>query len=244
MLFRSPRQKDAASAVDDVGVDAGKELDLVLGVDPNDPAVPDGDGLVGLVRLPESVHLGVPEHAVGRLCHTGRQGGTVIKRSLGPATRLPVVGSRPRRNALVAGPRPVGMDTEELVAAVRDGELRLHELEAHADADAAAAARRRLLTEETGADLETVGAYAFDAADAGPNVENALGAAQVPMGVVGPIRVDGGAVDGAKYLPLATTEGALVASVNRGCAAIRAADGATARVLKNAMTREIGRAHV
>ena len=128
-------------------------------------------------------------------------------------------------------------DPEELAERVRDGEVRLHELEKHADADAAAEARRRVLAAETAADLDAVGDYTFDAADAEPNIENALGAAQVPMGVVGPIHVDGGAVDGANYLPLATTEGALVASVNRGCAAIRAADGATARVLKNAMTR-------
>jgi hydroxymethylglutaryl-CoA reductase (NADPH) len=128
-------------------------------------------------------------------------------------------------------------DAADLRDRVRDGELRLHELEGHADADVAAEARRLLLAGETGTDLEAVGAYAFDAADAGPNIENMLGAAQVPMGVVGPLRVDGGAIDGAMYLPLATTEGALVASVNRGCAAIRAADGATARVLKNAMTR-------
>ena len=129
------------------------------------------------------------------------------------------------------------MDTDELVAAVEDGDLRLHELEQHADADAATAARRRLLADETGADLESIGAYAFDAAAAEPNVENMVGAAQVPMGIVGPVTVDGGAVEGEPYLPLATTEGALVASVNRGCAAIRAAEGATARVLKNAMTR-------
>ena len=129
------------------------------------------------------------------------------------------------------------MDIDELVAAVEDGDLRLHELEQHADADAATAARRRLLADETGADLESIGAYAFDAAAAEPNVENMVGAAQVPMGIVGPVTVDGGAVEGEPYLPLATTEGALVASVNRGCAAIRAAEGATARVLKNAMTR-------
>jgi len=129
------------------------------------------------------------------------------------------------------------MDPEDLVTAVRDGEVRLHELERHADPAAAAAARRRLLVEDTAADLDAVGAYTFDAADAEPNIENMLGAAQVPMGVVGPIRIDGGAVEGTTYLPLATTEGALVASVNRGCAAVRAADGATARVLTNAMTR-------
>ena len=129
------------------------------------------------------------------------------------------------------------MDTDALVAAVRDGDLRLHELEQHADADDAAAARRRLLAASSETDLDTVGDYAFDAAEAEPNIENMLGAAQVPMGVVGPIDIDGGAVSGERHLPLATTEGALVASVNRGCAAIRAAEGATARVLQNAMTR-------
>jgi len=88
------------------------------------------------------------------------------------------------------------MDTDALVAAVRDGDVRLHELEQHGDPDDAAAARRRLLAADTGADLGTVGSYAFDAALAEPNIENMLGAAQVPMGVVGPITVSGGAVDG------------------------------------------------
>ena len=128
-------------------------------------------------------------------------------------------------------------DPEGLADRVRDGELRLHELEAHADPNVAATVRRRLLVEDTAADLDAVGAYNFDAADAESNIENMLGAAQVPMGVVGPVRIDGGAVDGERFLPMATTEGALVASVNRGCAAIRAADGTTARVLRNAMTR-------
>ncbi len=129
------------------------------------------------------------------------------------------------------------MDTDALVDAVEDGELRLHELERHADADTATAARREILSADAGSDLETIGRYSFDAAAAEPNIENMVGAAQIPMGIVGPIAVDGGATAGGVYLPLATTEGALVASVNRGCASIRAAGGATARVLKSAMTR-------
>jgi len=128
-------------------------------------------------------------------------------------------------------------DPADLAARVREGDLRLYELEDHADAATAAAARRHLLESETGADLETVGAFAFDAAAAGANIENAVGAAQVPMGVAGPVPVDGGAADGEYYLPLATTEGALVASVNRGLSAIRAAGGATARVTDAGMTR-------
>ncbi|MFC6757242.1 MULTISPECIES: hydroxymethylglutaryl-CoA reductase (NADPH) [Haloarcula] len=128
-------------------------------------------------------------------------------------------------------------DAETLARKVQDGELRLYELEDHADAETAAAARRQLLAEEVGADLETVGEYAFDAADAEPNIENMVGAAQIPMGVVGPLPVDGGAAEGEHYLPLATTEGALLASVNRGVSTIRHAGGATARVLKSGMTR-------
>ncbi|MFB6106394.1 MAG: hydroxymethylglutaryl-CoA reductase (NADPH) [Halobacteriaceae archaeon] len=128
-------------------------------------------------------------------------------------------------------------DPGALADRVAAGELRLYELEDHADAETAAAARRRLLERETGADMDAVGRSSLPAAAAESNVENFLGAAQVPVGVAGPLRVRGGAADGEFYLPLATTEGALVASVNRGVGAIGAAGGATARVLKSAMTR-------
>jgi len=128
-------------------------------------------------------------------------------------------------------------DAATLAQQVRDGELRIYELERFADPETAAEARRRLLHEETDADLEAVGAYTFDADDAEANIENMVGAAQIPMGVVGPLPVDGGAAEGDHYLPLATTEGALLASVNRGVSTIREAGGATARVLKSGMTR-------
>lgn len=120
---------------------------------------------------------------------------------------------------------------------VLSGDLALHELEAHTDADTAAEARRRLIEQETDADLSTVGAYAFDASDAQTSIENMLGAVQIPIGVAGPLTVDGSSAAGTAYLPLATTEGALVASVNRGCSAIQAAGGANARVFQSKMTR-------
>ncbi|WP_435551323.1 hydroxymethylglutaryl-CoA reductase (NADPH) [Natrinema sp. CGMCC1.2065] len=128
-------------------------------------------------------------------------------------------------------------DPETLADRVQEGDLRIHELEDHADHDTAAAARRLLVERESGTDLEAIGDYAFDAERAEPNIENMIGAAQVPMGVVGPVPVDGGAADGDHYLPLATTEGALLASVNRGLGVIRSAGGADARVTKNGMTR-------
>ena len=128
-------------------------------------------------------------------------------------------------------------DASELAERVADGELRLHELEEHADAETAAAARRAVVAEATGVDLGAVGEHAFAAESATANIENLVGAAQVPMGVAGPVTVDGGAASGEYYLPLATTEGALVASVNRGLGTISRSGGATARVVESKMTR-------
>ncbi|MCD2204637.1 hydroxymethylglutaryl-CoA reductase (NADPH) [Halobacterium sp. KA-6] len=128
-------------------------------------------------------------------------------------------------------------DASDLADRVQDGDLRLYELEGHADADTAAAARREILERETDASLDATGAFAFDADEVDPNIENLAGGTQLPLGVAGPIAVNGGAADDEFYLPLATTEGALVASVNRGCSAITAAGGANARVTKVGMTR-------
>ncbi len=130
-------------------------------------------------------------------------------------------------------------DEQRLRERLRAGDLRLHELERHADPETAERVRREYLASETGADLAALGEHGFDAGEAESNVENMVGAAEVPMGVAGPVPVDGGTTDGTveRYLPLATTEGALVASVNRGLAAVRAAGGATVRIVESGMTR-------
>lgn len=128
-------------------------------------------------------------------------------------------------------------DPERLAERVSEGELRLHELERETDPDTAAAARRRLLEESERVSLDTIGSYGFPAEAAEPNIENMIGTVQIPVGVAGPLPVDGGASSGEYHLPLATTEGALVASVNRGCALLRKAGGAAARVTGNGMTR-------
>jgi len=128
--------------------------------------------------------------------------------------------------------------TGDLLDRVRAGEIALYELDEHADPETAATVRRRYLAAETGADLDALAPVPFSAARAAEsNIENLLGAAAIPMGVAGPVAVDGGAASGEYYLPLATTEGALVASVNRGLGVIAAGGGATARVTDSGMTR-------
>lgn len=90
--------------------------------------------------------------------------------------------------------------------------------------------RRLWLAERTGARLEHVGACTLDGPSLRGNVENPIGAAQVPIGVAGPLLVDGEHAQGHFYVPLATTEGALVRSYERGMAALTRAGGARTRI--------------
>jgi len=92
------------------------------------------------------------------------------------------------------------------------------------------AERRRWVEARTGARLDHVGACSLDAERLRGNVENAIGAAQVPLGVAGPLLVDGEHARGVFYVPLATTEGALVRSYERGMVALTKAGGARVRL--------------
>jgi hydroxymethylglutaryl-CoA reductase (NADPH) len=102
---------------------------------------------------------------------------------------------------------------------------------------AAAAERRDFLREQTEADLENVGSYSFDPAVLPGNVENFIGVAQVPIGIAGPLLVDGEHAQGEFYVPLATAEGTLVASYNRGMKLLREAGGVKTTIMDDAMQR-------
>jgi hydroxymethylglutaryl-CoA reductase (NADPH) len=101
------------------------------------------------------------------------------------------------------------------------------------------AARQRMafLADAAGASPVHVGRYSFDPAVLAGNIENFVGVAQVPIGVAGPLLVDGEHARGTFYVPLATTEGALVASYNRGMKLVYAAGGVRATVVADVMQR-------
>ena len=71
----------------------------------------------------------------------------------------------------------------------------------------AAEMRREFLREQTGASLEHVAGFSFDPSVLPGNVEQFVGVAQVPIGVAGPLLVDGEHAKGEFYVPLATAEG-------------------------------------
>lgn len=101
----------------------------------------------------------------------------------------------------------------------------------------AAERRRAFIGERTGGALEHVGQYSFDPAILPGNIENFSGIVQMPLGFAGPMRVNGEHAEGDFYVPMATTEGTLVASYSRGMRLTRDAGGITTTVVDDAMQR-------
>ena len=103
----------------------------------------------------------------------------------------------------------------------------------HSDVDD----RRKAVEEFTGASLENISKYCFDAEKASKNIENMIGATQIPLGFAGPVIINGDNAKGKFIVPLATTEGALVASISRGMSVINDGGGARVTVFHDGMTR-------
>ncbi len=101
--------------------------------------------------------------------------------------------------------------------------------------------RRKYLEQLLGVNLSNTGSYTLDDTVASKlNCENMIGVTQIPVGIAGPLRIQSvGRRTKIKnyYIPLSTTEGALVASVNRGCKAVGLSGGATVMVENVGTTR-------
>jgi len=102
---------------------------------------------------------------------------------------------------------------------------------------AMAETRQRFAEEQSGVKLHHVNHYSIDPGVLPGNIENFMGVAQVPIGLAGPLLVNGEYAQGEFYVPLATTEGTLVASYNRGMKALHASGGIMTTVCSDAMQR-------
>ncbi len=90
-----------------------------------------------------------------------------------------------------------------------------------------ASKRRQALEKELNVTLGNVGDFSFTEEETkNKNIENLIGAVQVPLGIAGPLKINGQYAKGDFFLPLATSEGALVASVCRGSKALNLNGGA------------------
>ncbi|KAF8780957.1 hypothetical protein HU200_000922 [Digitaria exilis] len=134
-----------------------------------------------------------------------------------------------------AAPEKMPEEDEEIVAAVVAGKIPSYVLETRlGDCRRAAGIRREALRRITGREMDGLPLDGFDYASIlGQCCELPVGYVQLPVGVAGPLLLDGRRL----YVPMATTEGCLVASTNRGCKAIAESGGASSVVLRDGMTR-------
>ena len=97
--------------------------------------------------------------------------------------------------------------------------------------------RQRFVRERTESPAQHIASYSLVPATLPGNIEHFVGVAQVPLGLAGPLLVNGEHAQGEFVVPLATTEGTLVASYNRGMKLCREAGGVTTTVLDDRMQR-------
>lgn len=131
------------------------------------------------------------------------------------------------------------VEKEEIINKLLNGELKLYEIDKlTSNTQEAVDIRRNFIEELSNIHLDNIAQYSLNLDEAlKRNIENPIGTIQIPLGLAGPLKLNGEYAQGDFYVPLATSEGALVASVNRGCSAITDAGGATVRIADDKMTR-------
>ncbi len=97
--------------------------------------------------------------------------------------------------------------------------------------------RQEFVEQFAGVQVHHIKQFSFDPHDVRGNIENFTGVAQIPLGFAGPLRVNGEHAKGDFLIPLATSEGALVASYNRGIKVLNLSGGVTCTVQDDRMQR-------
>jgi hydroxymethylglutaryl-CoA reductase (NADPH) len=98
-------------------------------------------------------------------------------------------------------------------------------------------ARQTFIEQQTGAELNHTKQYSFDPHGMSGNIENFFGVAQIPVGIAGPLLVNGEYAQGEFFVPMATVEGTMLASYNRGMKVIRESGGVLTTVTDVVMQR-------
>ncbi|MGZ7047326.1 MAG: hydroxymethylglutaryl-CoA reductase (NADPH) [Methanobacterium sp.] len=131
------------------------------------------------------------------------------------------------------------VDEREILDKLKNGDIKLREIDKYVqNVDQAVTIRRKFAEEINGVELKNISNYSINMELASKkNIENPIGTIQIPLGIAGPLKVNGDHAKGEYYVPLATSEGALVASVNRGSSVILEAGGVIAKIIGDKMAR-------
>jgi hydroxymethylglutaryl-CoA reductase (NADPH) len=128
-------------------------------------------------------------------------------------------------------------DVEDAIAETSDQRIRIPRDPTDDYAEAIIRERQTFVEQFADTKLHHITRYSFDPHIVKGNCEHFTGVAQVPIGFAGPIKVLGEHAQGEFLIPLATTEGTLVASYNRGIKVVNLCGGVKCTVVADAMQR-------
>src|SRR5262249_33939202 len=128
-------------------------------------------------------------------------------------------------------------EVEDAIAEVDERRIQIPRDAADDYSEAIIGQRQRFVEQFSGAKLEHSTRYSFDPHRTAGNCENFTGVAQIPLGFAGPITIHGEHARGDFLIPLATSEGTLVASYNRGIKVVNLCGGVKCTVVNDAMQR-------
>lgn len=190
------------------------------------------------VSTPQAV---LPRRAAAAFSARARPAGAedreeAIAAAADAASSAPSAPRAPKKvKAAAATLKGSSMSDEEVMSAVEQGKFRFFNLENDLeDYERAVKIRRAIVEQKTGRRMEKLPYQHYDYSKVhGQCCENVIGHVGIPVGVAGPLLVDGKEY----FLPMATTEGALVASTTRGCKALSISGGVTTQVVGDGMSR-------
>ncbi|AMR29802.1 hydroxymethylglutaryl-CoA reductase [Hymenobacter psoromatis] len=130
----------------------------------------------------------------------------------------------------------LSVEVEDAIVS-QDGRVRIPRSEEDDYSEAAIQARQRFAEQFTEQEFKHLKNYSFDPHELKGNCEQFMGVAQVPVGLAGPLHVNGEHAQGEFLIPMATTEGTLVASYNRGIQVLNLCGGVKCTVIGDAMQR-------
>lgn len=128
-------------------------------------------------------------------------------------------------------------EVEDSIAEIETLEVRIPRDNNDDYSESAIKTRQEFVEKFTGSKVDHIKNYSFDPHILAGNIEHFSGVAQIPIGIAGPIKVNGEFADGEFLIPMATTEGTLVASYNRGIKVLNLSGGVKTTVVADAMQR-------
>jgi hydroxymethylglutaryl-CoA reductase (NADPH) len=128
-------------------------------------------------------------------------------------------------------------EVEDSIAETENLEVRIPRDAQDDYSENAIKARQEFVEQYANTKFEHIKHYSFDPHITAGNCENFTGVAQIPIGFAGPLKVNGEYAIGEYLIPLATTEGTLIASYNRGIKVLNLSGGVKSTVVSDAMQR-------